>query len=618
MPTDPMVGDAPEPLMDRVDATGDGDPHFYFMPPVARQLFPYRGVFEPRAREDLRVIVGRADLTPPPSGEELPVFVNRTHEFYEARWDAPADPILASVSVWLGQKRLGSLLLQPASTRAEEREARQRGDGVFTPGTRVQIRFRVEVGAGEGVFGRPPGFGDGRNEGDPRLQFVPPTAVSMEHGPFNSDVLADLAVEVWATSDIGSSTLIKRFSPDGPSERDRVRMNRNQEFYTAIWATDGVPPWLAYRADVFLGQERLGWTAIDVVPLDLRGPGWSYELGLYHRAKRARAAYVVLSGNEVHIRFRVERGEGVGSERIAFRSGRDGQNEIYVMNADGTDQTRLTNDPRGSKGHQWSPDGSRILFGDGSGELYVMDPDGTDQTSVTHGVGGHQQPQWSPDGTRIAAYFDPGPGQSEIYVMNVDGTDRVNVSNDPSIDAEPRWSPDGRRIAFRSWRDTNGIFVVNADGSDLSRLTDAHHSDHDPQWSPAGGKIAFVSSRDRGTHIFVVDADGSEQTNLSDSPDVDREWDHDPRWSPDGSQIAFVRVGQGVHVMNADGSELTRLTPIDADYGDIDWSPDGTRIAFYSDMDDSRQIWVVDADGTNLRRLTNSAGGNFDPRWAPW
>ena len=302
MPTEPLVGDAPEPLLDRhrVDATGDGDPHFYFMPPVARQLFPYRGVFEPHALPDLRVLVARADATPPPSGREQPLFVNRTHEFYEARWDAPADADLTTVKVWLSDKLLGSLLLEPASTPAEEREVRRKGRAVFTPGTRVQIRFRVEVGAAEpwNIYGDAPGMLDGRTpDADPRLLFSPPVAWGRgTNGSFVPDLQEDLAVEVWRTFDGELDRVVDRFESGGEDPSRRVRQNRNMEFYSAAWPTAQASAWIEYRARVLLAGEELGWVDIDVVP-----PGFWKPTGPFWVIP-----YEVEQGKVATIRFRIE------------------------------------------------------------------------------------------------------------------------------------------------------------------------------------------------------------------------------------------------------------------------------------------------------------------------
>src|SRR3990170_1357253 len=134
--------------------------------------------------------------------------------------------------------------------------------------------------------------------------------------------------------------------------------------------------------------------------------------------------------------------------------------DIYVMNADGSGQTRLTNKPEEEQLPVWSPDGSRIAFisvRDGNAEIYVMQADGTLQTRLTSNAAGDFFGAWSPDGTQIP-FLSPRDAPSEnpnneIYVMNAAGSGQPRLTNDPASDGFPAWSPDGRHIAFTSNRD---------------------------------------------------------------------------------------------------------------------------------------------------------------------
>ena len=143
--------------------------------------------------------------------------------------------------------------------------------------------------------------------------------------------------------------------------------------------------------------------------------------------------------------------------QIAFVSRRDGNAEIYVMDADGTNQRRLTNNRANDRSPAWSPDGRRIAF--------VSERDG--HVHVRHG--------WP---------------TSEIYVMDADGGNPQNLTNNPSDDWSPSWSPNGKRIAFVSERDEprvyGDIYVMDADGSDPERLTNNPRDDRYPAWSPDG------------------------------------------------------------------------------------------------------------------------------------
>ncbi|MCC6170361.1 MAG: PD40 domain-containing protein [Caldilineaceae bacterium] len=269
-------------------------------------------------------------------------------------------------------------------------------------------------------------------------------------------------------------------------------------------------------------------------------------------------------------------------DKIAFVSDRDGNNEIYVMNADGSNQTNLTNDP-------------------------------TDD----------YDPAWSPDGTKLAFSSKRG-GNLEIYVVNRDGSNSIKLTDDElSDDFEPAWSPDGTKIAFHRWRymeETDEIYVMDADGSNQTVL--ANNADGAPTWSPDGAKIAFASDRDGYAEIYAMNADGSNQVQLTDNASFIFGNDT-PAWSPDGIKIAFrhyngydgTNYDFEIYVMNADGSNQTNLTNNPSGNDTPAWSPDGTKIAFVSDRDGDDEIYVMNSDGSNQVQLTNNAWGDSSPAW---
>ena len=188
--------------------------------------------------------------------------------------------------------------------------------------------------------------------------------------------------------------------------------------------------------------------------------------------------------------------------KILYVQLRDGAREIYVMNADGTGATRLTRD---ASVPAWSPDGTKIAFSsdrdfnlpfdldaeDEYAAIYVINADGTDPTRLTDAVAFDWRPVWSPDGTKIAFHG----GDSDIYVMNADGTDPTPLTNGPAVNWYPAWSPDGARIAFQSTRyDPGGdvyvlwadVYVMNADGTGQLNLTEnSTFSAGVPAWSPS-------------------------------------------------------------------------------------------------------------------------------------
>jgi Tol biopolymer transport system component len=265
--------------------------------------------------------------------------------------------------------------------------------------------------------------------------------------------------------------------------------------------------------------------------------------------------------------------------KIAFVSTRDGSYEIYTMNADGSNPTRLTNNETLDLLPAFSPDGTKIVFvreNDPTFEdlnVYVMKADGSGQTDLNNPDldSKDESPSFSPDGTKIvfASQVYAVESFSDIYVMKADGSGRTNLSNYPaSADFDPVFSPDGTRIAFVSMRDDadpfsffgGEIYVMKADGSGQTNITNNAAGDRSPDWSPDGNKIAFMSNRDGGDYeIYVMNADGSNPTNITNNAAPDSY----PAWSPDGTKIAFTRntqAGLEIYVMNADGSNQINIT----------------------------------------------------------
>jgi len=317
------------------------------------------------------------------------------------------------------------------------------------------------------------------------------------------------------------------------------------------------------------------------------------------------------------------------NSQIAFFSERDGGavREIYRVNTDGSNLTRLTDAEETSQLPVWSPDGSQIAFESTRGDdvnIYVMDADGSNVTQLTSSVGFH--PRWSPDGSRIA-FISTRDGNEELYAMDADGTNKTRLTNFDGDDDQPRWSPDGSKIAFRraDFVDDPGSFelvVMNADGSNKVELTDRDQNDCCPTWSPDGTKIAYQSERGAGSgdlEVFVTDVDGTNKTNLTGTSDDDTR----PAWSPSGDKIAFASERDGnteIYVMGNDGSNPTRLTTHSKFDSWPVWSPDGTQIAFESDRGNfnfNRDILVMDADGSNLTRLTEDPEEDWRPVWRP-
>jgi Tol biopolymer transport system component len=278
--------------------------------------------------------------------------------------------------------------------------------------------------------------------------------------------------------------------------------------------------------------------------------------------------------------------------KIAFTSDRDGgDSDIFTMSPNGSNAVNLTRDSAGDDDlANWRPDGRKIVFmsnrvsatnPEADFEIFVMNADGSNQTQITSNVLDDEDPAWSADGRRIAFQrdFDPVRGEVDydILTMNVDGTGEANLTNSPRVlDFEPNWSPDGRKITFASDRDgDNEIYMMSPNGANVHRLTVNADDDEYPNWSPDGRLITLNSNRDGNFEIYTMRADGGNPTRLTFS-DANGAGAALAAWSPNGRKLAFSGDGDGgpdVLTMRADGgNQLNRTHNPAFDYGP-DWQP---------------------------------------------
>ena len=192
--------------------------------------------------------------------------------------------------------------------------------------------------------------------------------------------------------------------------------------------------------------------------------------------------------------FQVQPAWSPDGAKIAFSSGRDGTPHIFVMNADGSGTTRMTNTEKADEFPSWSAGGGRIVFSR-EGALFEISAAGGAAHRVGHGFGSAETPTFSPDGKLIAYdYRRPGSSIREIYVMNADGTAIRQVTRLRAVSGLPAWSPDGRALAFQSNARLGHfeIYTIGLDGKHLRQVTTSVIDVIQPAWAPDGKTIGFA------------------------------------------------------------------------------------------------------------------------------
>jgi len=256
------------------------------------------------------------------------------------------------------------------------------------------------------------------------------------------------------------------------------------------------------------------------------------------------------------------------TNKILFVSDRDGNSEIFVMNSDGSNPINLTNNPSANESPKWNSQRNKIVFvsnrensagqWDSRYEIWSMNSDGTNPTRLTNNSFYDHNPCWSPDGKKIV--FVSGRDKAttnldyQLYIMNSDGSNPTKLSSDNFSAEEPSFSPDGTKIVYSGY---NGVYTINLSDKIRKKLNLDNVNVYDPSWSSFWEKILFTSREDN--QIYVMDTNGLNKHKIISSPGMNF-W---PIWSKDESKILFSSTRDGnweVYSVYYDGHGLTNLT----------------------------------------------------------
>jgi Tol biopolymer transport system component/DNA-binding winged helix-turn-helix (wHTH) protein len=436
-----------------------------------------------------------------------------------------------------------------------------------------------------------------------------------------------------------------RMNPDGSNQQRANTEIKN--LLNGRWSSDGKKVVFVKEGDnktLYLADSN-GANEI-VLPFSGGNMDWSPDGSqfVYQSAKDEK-------GNHQIFRYTLATGENVGltngnfgnadpsfsydGQQIAFASWSDGNAEIYVMQADGSNIRRLTNHPAFDNYPVFSPDGTQIAFQSNREnertEIYLQNLEGDlppVKIASHNGETGIHPKCWSPDGTQIFFWTNQN-GKAQIVMSNVEPYPARLVLSDEKVDLNyPRLAPDGKRILYEA-RLADRRIELRLTDLETKKTTTVYKTAPDytpnyllaPAWSPDGQKIAFADKSSGNSEVFLMNADGSGLQNLTNDPLPDST----PIFSPVGGEIIFTRDFYGearLYRMNSDGSNQRLVTEKKGHNLGAAFSPDGSTLAFSGDRKnaDSRglDIYLLDFNNpANEKRLTARRFHESFPAFAP-
>jgi TolB protein len=251
-------------------------------------------------------------------------------------------------------------------------------------------------------------------------------------------------------------------------------------------------------------------------------------------------------------------------------------------------------------------------------ELFVMDYDGYDPRQLTADGFLNLMPRWSPDRRFLVFTAYRNRNTQDIDMIELATGKRWTLVSLGGLNITPALSPDGNFLAFASSHEGNSeLYRMDTRTKALQRLTVNASGDLSPSWSPSGRELAFTSDRSGGPQIFLMSADGSNVRRLT----FEEDYNAAPAWSPRGNWIAYVcrtqKKDYKLCLITPDGQKRVQLTVGPGVDDSPSWSPDGRHIVFSSTAEGKSQIYMINADGKDLERITFTGTHNSAPAWSP-